>query len=89
MTSCRNTDLALIHDAVESALIARDNPHDPRVANAPTIHLLSRQTDTTMVQTVRTHFHGIRESNARPTRSIRTADQVQQSIALERVDETI
>ena len=47
ITSCRSTDLALIHDAVESAIFARVNPQDPRAANAPTLQVLSRQPDTT------------------------------------------
>ena len=89
ITASQNTDLALIYDAMESAILARANPQHPRAANAPRLEILSRQPNTTMTQTVRAHFNGIRENNARPARGILSTDQVQQSIPQERVDETI
>lgn len=91
ITALRRSDFALLNDAVELHVNARENPDDPRYANPPNVHLLTGEPESerSMVDIVRSHFGGLTEGRSRPRRSVQSSDVVLAGIAEGRVDEII
>ena len=93
ITTLRRSDFALLNDAVELHVNARENPEDPRYATPPIVHLLTGEPESeggrSMVDIVRSHFVGRTEGRSRPRGSIQSSDVVLGGIAEGRVDEII